>query len=78
MFQNKTMKKKEKKFGGWTGIRTHALRRAAAPNEAKRVAKMRAGQFLEGQYSRVFHQNFIEIHIDNSIFSASFKSVHKI
>ena len=34
MFQNKTMKKKEKKFGGWTGIRTHALGTASAPNEA--------------------------------------------
>jgi len=34
MFQNRTMKKNEKKFGGWTGIRTHALGTASAPNEA--------------------------------------------
>ena len=32
---NKTMiKKKKKKLGGWTGIRTHALGTASAPNEA--------------------------------------------
>ena len=35
MFQNKTMKKNAKKnLGGLTGIRTHALGTASAPNEA--------------------------------------------
>merc|ERR1711893_495086 len=33
VFQNKT-KKKRKKFGGWTGIRTYALGTASAPNGA--------------------------------------------
>ena len=28
------IKKGKKRFGGWTGIRTHAVRTASAPNEA--------------------------------------------
>ena len=33
-FKIKNEKEKRKKIGGWTGIRTHALGTASAPNEA--------------------------------------------
>ena len=38
-----------------------------------RVAKMWAGQFLEGQYSQVFHQNVNKRHVVHSIFFRIFQ-----